>query len=772
MVISKTDRGAEIKEYAQKEKPVSVRVTTALLSFIGGFLLSNPFIIGQLSPFPVSLVCALRGLNSALASAGAVIGAFVFFDGTQAVKYVGAAVLGTLIVELCRRYLPVPAVHAASCAAAFLCLLATGTAVNAATGFEVEDFISVVCESLICGIGAYIFAEAYFLFTGGTDASRLTKGDLTVLLSVAFIILGCFDKYRIGGFSPAGVLAAALILLCSGVKGFTGGVIAGICAGTIAGMSGEINFMSACYALSGMLSAAPGRKKFLRFIGYVLPQAIGAVIDGSLTAYMTAAQGLVACLIMLAVPERIFSEMERRANIPESLYVRNENSSELSGRLLAASDALYDIFGCVEGVRKTLAPCDDQSLEKQLRLGWESVCADCGMRSSCPVAAAGPSDETMEKLAFTLSGGGEPDETKFPRGFSEYCRRFDELKIELKARSLGYTADLGSIGKTEQIRALMSDQFRNMADIIGDIASDFGSAEADPEGASRVCACAEEFGLEALGAECSRDPLGRRRARLIISPPSENFNVTALTAAVSSALGVQLDLPSLEKGETSAVLDFRQKPIYTVSVGAFSRPADDGRVCGDYFRSFRDENSRYITVLSDGMGTGKRAAVDSAMAAELFAKLIQSGVGFESALPIINSALLVKSGDESLATLDVNCFDLCTGNAYFMKAGAAATFVRHNGKVAELERASLPLGILSGVEFATASARLGKGDIILMASDGALGDNVEKIKQDLRSWGNGEPDELARFIVNSACERRLGKRRDDMTAIAIYIKKA
>ena len=54
-------------------------------------------------------------------------------------------------------------------------------------------------------------------------------------------------------------------------------------------------------------------------------------------------------------------------------------------------------------------------------------------------------------------------------------------------------------------------------------------------------------------------------------------------------------------------------------------------------------------------------------------KLIKSGLGFDCALQIVNSALMVKSGDESLATLDIICIDLCTGIADLMNAGAPAT---------------------------------------------------------------------------------------------------
>ncbi len=56
-------------------------------------------------------------------------------------------------------------------------------------------------------------------------------------------------------------------------------------------------------------------------------------------------------------------------------------------------------------------------------------------------------------------------------------------------------------------------------------------------------------------------------------------------------------------------------------------------------------------LISDGMGCGGRAAVDGAMASNLMSKLLKAGFGIDCSLKIVNSAMLFKSTDESLATL-------------------------------------------------------------------------------------------------------------------------
>lgn len=114
---------------------------------------------------------------------------------------------------------------------------------------------------------------------------------------------------------------------------------------------------------------------------------------------------------------------------------------------------------------------------------------------------------------------------------------------------------------------------------------------------------------------------------------------------------------------------------------------------------FRTGSGRMVTVLSDGMGSGGRAAVDGAMAVGLTSRLIKAGFGADSVLRLVNSALMVKSGDESLATLDVASVDLFTGRLESLKAGAAVSLLRSMGRVSRIEKASLPVGILAGRRF-------------------------------------------------------------------------
>ena len=750
-------------------------VIKTVLSFIFGFLLMNPFVTGTVSPFSISLVASLSGVQCVAAAAGTAIGSFVFFDATDTVKYFAVAFFCCMINEVCSRYFDPELTKLTPYINSFLSMLIISGAIMFATGFELETFITIIYESVLCCVGTYIFVQGTSLMFGEKSFARFTTKEFMItLLSVGFLLMP-FYKYTVLSFSFVGVIFSFIILLLGRLKSGNGGTLAGVCVGICVGLSGEASFLPAGYALSGLLCGELSRRnKYFSAVGFVSCIAVCALIDSSLKAYLAVAEGVVAAAVFLLLPDGFFSFLSEKVNLPVPVYIKSDNSRVLTRRLAEASQAITELSDCVDTVQRTLAPQHERELRLAVRSAWNKVCDSCDLKGSCPDEVRRPSEETIDRIARALSDRASLGETHFPKNFSEACYCFDEMKQKISLRYMSYVASLGAQGKVDQMQSLMSDQFKSMADILRDIACEFDEDLNLNAEASDICAEeAKESGLTVLGCESYLDKFGRISVELKASTPRDNFNITRFTDALSMATGAALDIPDIDYDGSECLMKFRQKMIYNVEIGACGRSADDIKVCGDYYRSFRDENGRHITVLSDGMGTGSRAAVDSAMAAEIFSKLVKSGLSFDCALPIANSALLVKSSDESLATLDVVCIDLYTGRTDFMKAGAAATFIRHRDSVASLEQASLPIGILREIEFSKATAKPEDGDIILMISDGILGDCNGWITQELKLWDiKRSPRELAELIVNSACERKLGKQRDDMTAIAIYIRES
>lgn len=91
------------------------------------------------------------------------------------------------------------------------------------------------------------------------------------------------------------------------------------------------------------------------------------------------------------------------------------------------------------------------------------------------------------------------------------------------------------------------------------------------------------------------------------------------------------------KGDRSAAKVVRKDGVFGRE-RVLTDTADNEKLCGDTFESFYDGRGNYVVILSDGMGTGPRAALDSAMASGLMARLVKAGFGFQSALRLVNSS--------------------------------------------------------------------------------------------------------------------------------------
>ena len=177
-------------------------------------------------------------------------------------------------------------------------------------------------------------------------------------------------------------------------------------------------------------------------------------------------------------------------------------------------------------------------------------------------------------------------------------------------------------------------------------------------------------------------------------------------------------------------------------------------------------------ILSDGMGCGSAASLDSSMTVSLLFRLITANVSYDSALKIVNSALLVKSGEETLATIDIAAVDLYNGQVHFYKAGAAPTFIRRNQRTGYVDSTSLPVGILTSVEFEKSTLKLSAGDLIVMVSDGATAAGVDWIRHTIDRFDEADGlQSLCDDIRTTARLKRNDMRDDDITVVAGILRK-
>ena len=72
------------------------------------------------------------------------------------------------------------------------------------------------------------------------------------------------------------------------------------------------------------------------------------------------------------------------------------------------------------------------------------------------------------------------------------------------------------------------------------------------------------------------------------------------------------------------------------------------------------------------------------------------------------------------STVDICALNLYTGMCEFLKAGAAATFIRRDQWVEAISSSSLAAGLVQQMDFETAAKKIYDGDYLIMVTDGVL----------------------------------------------------
>ena len=368
-----------------------------------------------------------------------------------------------------------------------------------------------------------------------------------------------------------------------------------------------------------------------------------------------------------------------------------------------------------------------------------------------------PEFETMKKALLMRLNGVRGGLEEVADAVEQIAQRLSDL-------------DSGSEdAQYSEIKRLVRDQFSVLSMALGDVSQIVcEETRFDTAAAARISCVLESYGIEPREIICSETG-GITRVEVCAEKIKGKLSRSALMSDMETACGYKLNSPTIREEKNETVMTFVKKPQLNLRIGKAQFTASEGGLCGDSCDCFLDKNGNQIIVISDGMGTGPRAAVDGAVAAWLFAKLLIAGLNFDSSLRLSNSALIVKSEEETLATIDAVKIDLHTGKAEFFKAGASNSFVCKGNKVYSYGKPSMPLGILREIEFNKEETTLGKGDVLLMMSDGVGTAAYSLIAEELRKFNKKDPSALAERVVEIAKSGSKGKHADDITAIAVIV---
>ena len=408
-----------------------------------------------------------------------------------------------------------------------------------------------------------------------------------------------------------------------------------------------------------------------------------------------------------------------------------------------------------------------------------AVCGDC---TRCNLYYGSRRDDSyyLYYLLRTFEQKGKIDLEDMPRLFHEICSQREAYLRELN-RSLGRaTMNLGWKNRFLESRDTVMVQFRELAVMLEEFASQMGQAaditEEKEEAVRRI------FRLHQIAVDnmLLLEHENRYREAYVTLHALGGRCMTAKEAAAlfgQAAGGKGWYAPPDTRAlitRQPGVVRFLEPGEYRMMYGVARMSKNGSGISGDNYTYSGSLPGQVIMSLSDGMGSGETAAQESRKVIELLKQLLETGFSARSALKMVNTILLLTGVEQHPATLDLCCVDLCSGVLEAMKMGAVATFVLSDGQAEILDAGNLPAGVISQAEPVLLSRKLWDDDRVIMMTDGVLEacpglEKERSLKEYLESMPMKTPQDMAERILRFACQN--GGMNDDMTVLVAGIWK-
>ena len=610
---------------------------------------------------------------------------------------------------------------------------------------------------------------AVFIFSGAFDAEQ--KGGafhFTALGAILFSLVFSMRSLNFLGISLQGAAAFFIIMYSSRCRG----PIFSAASGALAGLA--ISPVHApILAISGMCAGAMKGAGFAMcaLASVTLAGGLGFFLIGPTSLLSLTLSSLLGCVLFsFAEAAGILPTITARTKVKKSALI--EPISEKKNRALKDElSSLCDSFGAISDIFMNLSShVRVPSSAKYSELCdsvFDKYCTYCTKRGLCWEREYGSSADMVAKFSSELHRYGRLSDKVIPEQIKARCAALGDIVEEINSRAAKAIEE--SIGR-ERAEVVACD-YASFSSIISEaIRQNEDDFTLDETESRRLY---EAFSREDSGFSPDQVVVWGDRVKHIrlisVAASAVRVRERELKRRIESIAEFPITAPELEICEEGINICFDMAPSFSVEY-AHSQLGAHTDACGDSVASFDAPRARSYLMISDGMGTGKLAALSSGICSVFMERMLSSGMRQESAIKIL-SALLRAKGIECSATLDLAEFDLISGRVCFVKSGGAPSFVLRAGNLFKLESKTVPMGILKSLDAEQVSFSLMEGDVIIMLSDGVCEDF------DACAWLPTLLCEAKETDLDALCERIAreaavrGKSKDDITVAVARVKR-
>lgn len=774
----------KIADRKKLKKAVPYLKKTAGLSLLG-VLLGRASILGGLSPFGLAYYASLSGLriNAFLIFLGINIGTLTLGLTTGHLKYVFASLLFSLISisSAERKKNKVIAFRA------FMSIFTVGSALNLFNGFLLYDFFLNLFESFMTFVLVMLFRNAAPFAEKNEKKEMTSEQIITITMLFVLTIIG-MPKLVFMGLILRNALIISLIIIFSLRNGPAVGGSIGIISGLIISMATPMTpLVIGAYGFCGLIAGVfKELGKAGSILGFILANAIITIyINGSTEVLINITDILGAAAIVVAIPGKLITNLNDTLIKPQLRYLQKKSKTEkikdiTAKRLLGFSESFAQLASTFNRISEKNVNINKEDVSTLFDEVAERVCRDCSLNNVCWTKQFYNTYQVMFKILEKLEHKGSIDIYDVPEYFKDKCVRLEEFVKNTNFMFELYTANIKWQERVAESRTLIAQQLEGVSKVILELADEVNEEVCfEPELEKRIETELVKCKVYVDEVMVVKNKYGKYDVSIAHEfCDNKRVCIQNIIPVVSKVLNrkmIKEDIMCSIKKTGSCVIRLIEQQNYKVVTGVATASRDYGIPSGDNYSIIQITDGKLIAALSDGMGSGDKAAKESSAAIAILEKLLQSGFDIDISIKLINSVLILKSAEESFATIDLSIIDLFSGEVEFAKIGAAATFIKRPHRVEMVKSTSLPVGILSNIDMELSKKKLEDGDLLIMVSDGVLDSRKDIVKKEewilqaLSDISTNNPQEIADYLIEMAKENFEGQEKDDMTVLTAKV---
>ncbi|RLQ91678.1 stage II sporulation protein E [Falsibacillus albus] len=757
-----------------------------------GFLLGRALILSHLTPFSLPFFAAvylLRKDKAPLALLGVLAGSLTLSIGNIVLTFM----LSTLFLIAFRttkkfikneiKSLPFYVLGTSFIVKCAFLYIQQGQTIT------VYDGVMTGVEASLTFILTLIFMQSIPLLSINKRKKSLkTEEVISLIIMLASVMTGTIG-WSLYNLSVEHILSRYLVLLFAFVAGATVGSTVGVVTGLIFSLANVSSFYQmSLLAFSGLLGGLLKEgKRTGTAIGLIIATLlIGMYGESDSSLLKTVYESFAAVFLLYLTPQNLALKLAKYIpGTPEYAQEQQQYMRKIRDVTANRVEQFSSVFQALSKSFTQYDEIDDPEYEEReldffLSNVTEKTCQTCFKKDHCWSRNFEETYQLMKEVMYEVDSGNEALSPKMTRELEKHCVKPKKVHDAIQREFMYFHANQQLKKQVQESRKLVADQLQGVSEVMGDFAREIQrERENHYKQEELILEALEDFGIEIDQVEIYS--LEQGNVDIDMTLPScngmgecEKLIAPMLSDITGESIIVQREECAKLRSDSCQVT-FRSAKAFVVETGAAHAAKGGGLVSGDCYSMIELGPGKYAVAISDGMGNGERAHIESNETLRLLQKILQSGIEEKVAIKSINSILSLRTTDEIFSTLDLAMIDLQDASVKFLKIGSTPSFVKRGDKILKIEASNLPMGILQEFDVDVVSDQLKAGDLLIMMSDGVfegprhIGNHDAWMKRKIREMETTDPQEIADLIMEEVIRTRSGNIEDDMTIVVAKI---